>query len=303
MKILVTGTAGVVGSVVACELLEHGHSVRALDVMPPREKVREAAQNPAQLETVYCDLSDRMALLKAAEGCDAIAHLAAIANPGQRDDIIMQTNVVGTQYILAAAQANGISRVALASSCCAFGFFYAEHPFDPQGFPLDETHPTAPQDLYALSKVFNEETAAAYTRRYDMTTLCLRLTTVMNFDNQRHLHWRRRQLQHAATSKERDFWSYIELQDAARAFRLAVTEEISGHHTLVIANPDSFLLGDIRDAARQHFPDVPLDENRLSATSCLYDLSRAENVLGFVAQNSWRDVAELREVEANRDDK
>ncbi len=303
MKILVTGTAGVVGSVVACDLMEQGHSVRALDIMPPRDKVRESAHAVQQLETVYCDLTDRLALLKAAEGCDAIAHLAAIPNPGHRDDIIMQTNVVGTQYILAAAQANGIKRVALASSCCAFGFFYAKHPFDPQHFPIDETHPVAPQDLYALSKVFNEETAAAYTRRYDMTTLCLRLTTVMNFDNQRHLHWRRHQLQNAANDKARDYWSYIELKDTARAFRLAVTEEISGHHTLVIANPDSFVLGDVRDAARRHFPDVPLDENRIEAHGCLYDLSRAKDVLGFVAENSWRNVPELRELETNSDDK
>ena len=303
MKILVTGTAGRVGAAVAHDLLEQGHSVRALDIMPPRDQVRLGATSPTQLETVYCDITDRMALLKAAEGCDAIAHLAAIANPGQRDDIIMHTNVLGTQYILAAAQANGINRVALASSCCAFGMFFAKHPFDPQSFPVDETHPSAPQELYALSKICNEETAATYTRRYGMTTICLRLTTVMSLENQDHLQWRRHHLERNGTRKERDFWSYIELKDAARAFRLAVTEEISGHHVLIIANPDSFLAGDIRRAAREHFPDVPLDENRIQADGCLYDLSRAENVLGFVAQNSWRDVPELRDVEAVWNDK
>ncbi len=303
MKILVTGTAGRVGAEVARDLLQQGHSVRALDVLPPRDKVREAAPNPEQLETVYCDLSDRMALLKAAEGCDAIAHLAAIPSPGHRDDVIVQTNVVGTQYILAAAQANGIARVVLASSCCALGIYYAKHPFEPQGFPIDESHPVAPQDLYSLSKVCNEATAAMYTRRYGMTTIVMRLTTVMSFANPDHLHWRRRQLEGAAARAERDFWSYIELQDAARAFRLALTQEISGHHVLTIANPDSFVLGDVRTAAREHFPNVPLDENRIAPDGGLYDLSRAKNVLGFVGENSWREVPELREVETMRNDK
>ena len=299
MKILVTGTGGRVGSAVARDLLEHGHSVRALDVAPPRRKLREwIAENGAhdRIETIYSDLTNRLQLLKAAEGCDAIAHLAAIANPGQRDDVIMHTNVVGTQYVLEAAEVNGIARVALASSCCAFGIFFAPREWEPLGFPVNETHPCLNQDLYGLSKVFNEQTAAAYTRKSDMTTVCLRLTTVVNLERGRHEWWRRRQLENSGQHKERDFWSYIDLRDAARAFRLALTAEISGHHTLIIAARDSLTPHNLHDLARLHFPTVPLDTDSVTPHGSFYDTSQAEEVMGFVAQHSWRDESELADI-------
>src|SRR5271155_901425 len=117
MRVLVTGTAGGVGAATAKDFLAHGYTVRGLDKDPPKSDLRD------HIENVYADLTDRMALIKAAEGCDAIAHLAAIPNPGHADDRIFNTNVCGTQYIFAAAEANGIERVAIASTCCAFGIF------------------------------------------------------------------------------------------------------------------------------------------------------------------------------------
>src|SRR5438034_8741576 len=103
MKVLLTGVAGRVGSVTAREFLEHGHTVRALDKLPPPDDLR------GRVEMVYADLTDRFALLRAAEGCEAIAHLAAIPAPGRVDDIIFNTNVTGTQFVLAAAEAHGIA--------------------------------------------------------------------------------------------------------------------------------------------------------------------------------------------------
>jgi nucleoside-diphosphate-sugar epimerase len=173
--VLVTGTGGRVGSYVAREFLAHGYAVRALDRVPPPDDLRP------RVETVYADLADRLALLKAAEGCDAVAHLAAIPSPGRGDELMFQTNVTGTQYLLEAAEYHGIRKFALASTCCTFGIYFALHPIDPQYLPMDEKHPTLPQDLYGLSKVLNEETAAAYTRRSGMATVCLRLTTVFDF--------------------------------------------------------------------------------------------------------------------------
>src|SRR3712207_98521 len=106
MKILVTGTAGRVGAVVARELLSAGHEVRALDKMaPPADLCSE------KLEVVYADITDRLSVLRAAQGCDAIAHLAAIPDPMRGADRLTEINVCGTQYILEAAEANSIERV------------------------------------------------------------------------------------------------------------------------------------------------------------------------------------------------
>jgi nucleoside-diphosphate-sugar epimerase len=293
MRVLVTGTSGRVGSVTAREFLEHGYTVRGLDVRPAKEDLRD------RIENVYVDLTDRLALLRAVEGCDAIAHLAAIPSPQMGEENIFATNVAGTQYVLNAAEAHGIKRVALASTCCAFGIFFALHPIDPQYLPMDEKHPALPQDMYGLSKLLNEETAAAYTRRCGMTTVCLRLTTVTDFQNPSwpwRPEWRRRALA-SDTDRRNDLWSYVETRDTARAFRLAIENAPEGeHHTVILAARDSFTAHDIRHLVRQHFPALASQVEHLAPTDSLYDTTAAERVFGWVAENNWRDVSEFADV-------
>src|SRR5687768_4362902 len=118
MKVLLTGISGRVGRHCALDFLENGHEVRGFDRSPLPEKLR------GKVEMVYGELTDRLTILKAAEGCDAICHLAAIASPGHRDDMIFNTNITGTQYMLAAAEGHGIQKFVCASTCCTFGIFY-----------------------------------------------------------------------------------------------------------------------------------------------------------------------------------
>ncbi|MDX1932404.1 MAG: NAD(P)-dependent oxidoreductase [Capsulimonadales bacterium] len=290
MRVLVTGTAGRVGSVVAREFLAHGYQVRGLDKNPPHEDLR------GRIETVYADLTDRFALLRAADGCEAIAHLAAIPTPSHGEEGIFPTNVTGTQYLLAAAEATGIRRVALASTCCTFGIYFARHPFDPQYFPMDERHPALPQDMYGLSKLLNEETAAAYTRRAGITTVCLRLTTVVDFGNRQYFHWWR----HGLTSdreRRNDMWSYVDVRDAARAFRLAIENAVDGTSAVaIIARRDSLTAHDIRHLVKRHFPALAPQVETFEPTQCLYRTDMAENAFGFVAEHSWREVPELSDL-------
>ena len=292
MRVLVTGVAGRVGAQTAREFLDAGYTVRGLDRNPAPPDLR------GRMEMVYADLSDRMALLRAADGCEAIAHLAAIPNPGHSDDMIFQTNVTGTQYIFAAAEANGINRVAIASTCCTFGLYFALHPIDPQYLPMNEAHPTLPQDLYGLSKVLNEETARAYTRRAGMTTAALRLTSVTNLEHARNQHWLRRHLT-SDHDRRNDLWSYIDVRDSARAFRLAIENAVTGTHTTaIIAARDSYTACDIRHLVARHFPALREQVAGLSPSASLYDTSLAEEAWGFVAQHGWRDLPEIADLAA-----
>lgn len=292
MRVLVTGTSGRVGSVTARHFLESGYDVRVLDRNPPPEDLR------GKVEAVYGDITDRYTVLKAAEGCEGgIAHLAAIPNPGPMDNMIFPINVTGTQYILDAAESHGIRRVAIASTCCAFGIFFALNQIDPQYLPMDEKHSSVPQDLYGLSKLLNEETAAAYTRRSGMTTVSLRLTTVINFDSP-HMQWWRRGLG-SDEHRRNDLWSYVETHDVARAFRLALEKAPEGtNNTVIIAARDSFTGHDIRHLVRKHFPALADQVEHLEPTASLYDTRLAEQVMGWVAERNWRDVPELREAAA-----
>jgi nucleoside-diphosphate-sugar epimerase len=292
MKILVTGAAGGVGAYVARELMAHGHEVRALDIVAPPADVRERA------EVVYADLTDRKAMLRAVDGCEAIAHLAAIPNPvGGKELEIFEPNVVGTQYVLAAAEAYGIGRVVLASSCSIYGAAFSRSKFMHQYLPVDEKHPFVLEDLYGLSKQFNELTAEVFTRRSGMATTCLRLNHVAFFDRPRVI---KQFLQHSHNWRQTEFWHYVEARDVAVAFRLALEKVSYGHHTPIIVARDIYTAHDRRELLRRHYPELEsfLDSGWDFDKYGFYDSRPAEELFGFVAQHFWRDVPELKEAAA-----
>ena len=285
-----TGASGNVGAAVARELLAHGYAVRGLDQKPLPPDLH------SKVEMVYANLTDHLAMTRAADGCDAVAHLAAIPHPQvPNPQDILSVNVVGTGNLLDAAERLGIRRFVIASTCCAFGFYFALHHFDPDYLPLDEKHPAKPQDLYALSKTMMEEACAAYTRRCGMTTVALRLTTVTNFA-QGVKPWLKHHLTNAH-DKRRDYWTYVMIADAARAFRLALENAPEGtSKNLIVAARDSLTALDIRDLARQHLPEIAGGVAHLAPTGSLYDTQLAETHIGFVARESWRGVPELADV-------
>lgn len=53
----------------------------------------------------------------------------------------------------------------------------------------------------------------------------------------------------------------------------------------------------MRELARHHFSDTPLDEARVQAQNCLYDTTLAEKTIGWVAEHHWRDNEELASVQ------
>ncbi|MBC8140079.1 MAG: NAD(P)-dependent oxidoreductase [Armatimonadetes bacterium] len=293
-KVLLTGVSGFVGKQVARELLAHGYAVRGLDKTPLPDGVIPPGQ---AFEMVYADMTDRLALLAACDGCQAIIHLAAIPHPlVSNPEDILHTNVVGTGYLLEAAEKLGIMRFALASTCCAFGIYFALKPFDPDFLPLSEAHPAKPHDLYGLSKLMCEQACQAYTTRTGMATVALRLTSVYDFDNERRNQWAAKQLTDTAR-RQNDFWTYIEIADCARAFRLAIENAPPATFApVIIAARDSYSAVDVRELVALHFPALSPFVRDLSPTTALYDTRRAEEHMGFVAQNSWRDRPEFAEI-------
>ena len=288
MKVLVTGAAGKVGGAVARDLLDAGHQVRILDRAVPAPELR------ARCEVVYADLTDRFALLRACEGVEAIAHLAAVPDPvGGKDLELFAPNVVGTQYLLAAAEAYDVKRVALASSGSIYGYpFQRNDNIEPHYLPLDEAHPIENQDVYALSKQCNELTAAMYTRRCGMATTCLRLSKVV--DLQSGNPWMRRWLERAGAHRDRDLWSYVEIRDAARAFRLALERVESGHHVVLLAARDLWGTGDWRALIEEHYPKLApfLDSGFDYERYGFWDTRRAGELLGWESRWHWREVLE-----------
>jgi NADH dehydrogenase len=113
MKVLVTDGSGVVGAGAVAALLERGHSVRLIS----GQGRRAAASWPHGVEARVASLTaSPTALEAAARGCDAILHVATIAEEDPPERTFAGVNVNGTRNLVAAAAAAGLPRLVFVSS-------------------------------------------------------------------------------------------------------------------------------------------------------------------------------------------
>lgn len=150
---LVTGASGFVGWHVARLLLDRGHNVRAL--------VRASSPIPElDVERVTGDLRDADSLVRAAEGCGLVFHVAADYRLwSKRPEEMYRSNVDGTRNMLQAAQAAGVERVVYTSTVGCIGV--------PAGGIGDENQPVSIDDMtgvYKRSKFMAEQVALGFAR-------------------------------------------------------------------------------------------------------------------------------------------
>ncbi len=177
--VLVTGSAGFIGSHVVRALLQRGDRVVGLDNFDPfydaalkRANVAAAGQHEL-VEGDICDAEAVGALLARVKP-DGIIHLAAKAGvrPSLRDPVgYARANVLGTQVMLAQAANAGVSRIVAASSSSVYGN-NPKTPFS-EDDPVD-----APISPYAATKKACELIAHAHWVMTKMPTACLRFFTV-----------------------------------------------------------------------------------------------------------------------------
>ncbi len=167
MRILVTGAAGFIGSVVTEQLAEQGHEVWALDDL--RHGHREAVDPRARL--VVGDVCEREWLRSFMLGnpVDAVVHLAAealidesVRNPGRFFDV----NVIGGLNLLDAMVAAGVRRLIFSSTAAVYG--------EPQRTPIDETDPCVPVNSYGESKLAFERALPWYRRAHGLECIAFR---------------------------------------------------------------------------------------------------------------------------------
>ncbi len=280
MLVAVTGASGEVGQEVVKHLLENGYEVRAVTH-------REWDDSPA--EQVYpLNIEDYAAVEEALGGCDKVIHLAGIKSPvGVPDVDVIRTNVVGTYNVLLASGRMEISHIAVASSDCTFGYTFTKNKPPLHYLPVDEEHPTHPDDSYGLSKVIMERIAEAMVQRFNYSVASLRISWVI--DPERYQTKKFETLTQDPETGYFNFWSYIDLRDTARAFRLAIETDLSDHELFQIAASDTRSRIPSADLIEDYFPEV---ETKIEFTGheSLEDTTRAGEVLGFTPRYSWRDT-------------
>jgi nucleoside-diphosphate-sugar epimerase len=150
MKVLVTGAAGYIGSVLVRQLLNKGYEVRGFDSLKfGGDSLYDVMLNPG-FDFMQGDIRNPADVKKALEGMDAIAHLAAIVgDPACKkySEEALDTNWNGSVALFEAAEKAGLERFVFASTCSNYG----KMP-DPDSY-VTETSELRPVSLYAELKV------------------------------------------------------------------------------------------------------------------------------------------------------
>jgi UDP-glucose 4-epimerase len=167
MKVLVTGGAGYIGSVVTEELIKDGHEVVVYDSLYKGH--REAIVDGA--EFVHADLADVDTLRATLESnrIEAVVHMAADSLVGEscvEPAKYYRNNVVNGLILLDAMRAAGVLRIVFSSTAATYG--------QPETVPIEETAPNDPTNPYGESKLAFEHAMRWYSEAYGLRFVSLR---------------------------------------------------------------------------------------------------------------------------------
>jgi UDP-glucose 4-epimerase len=176
MKLLVTGGAGYIGSIVAQQLLAAGNEVVVLDSL---ERGHQEAV-PSQARLIVADLREREAVERAvSEGFDGVLHFAALALVSEsvsHPERYYRTNVGGTLNLLDTMINAGVPRLVFSSTCAVYG--------QPDEVPISETAPPRPANAYGASKLAVDGMIGDFCLAYGLGAVSLRYFNVAGASGQ-----------------------------------------------------------------------------------------------------------------------
>ncbi len=168
MRVLVTGGAGYIGSVVTAELLGAGHSVTVLDDLSTGH--RDAV--PAGADFVQAGITEADPVL-AAGGFDAVVHFAAkslVPESVTAPQLYWQNNTVGSLALLESMRRHDLRTIVFSSTAATYG--------EPDSVPILESSPTQPTNPYGASKLAVDHLLTSYARAHGFSAVSLRYFNV-----------------------------------------------------------------------------------------------------------------------------
>jgi UDP-glucose 4-epimerase len=168
MRVLVTGGAGYIGSVVTALLLAEGHQVVVVDDL----STGYADAVPAGAEFHKMSITEVGPLLSDPP-VDAVIHFAAkslVGESAQNPSLYWRGNVVATVSLLDAMREAGVNRIVFSSTAATYG--------QPEEQPIREDAPTRPNSPYGATKLAIDMLLTDYARSYGMAPVSLRYFNV-----------------------------------------------------------------------------------------------------------------------------
>ncbi|MDT4922030.1 MAG: UDP-glucose 4-epimerase [Pseudonocardiales bacterium] len=168
MRVLVTGGAGYIGSVVAARLLAEGHAVVVVDDL----STGHADAVPPGADFRQLSITEVGPLL-AEQPVDAVIHFAAkslVGESSENPSLYWHGNVIGTVALLDAMREAGVNLIVFSSSAATYG--------QPEEQPIREDAPTRPNSPYGSTKLAIDLALTDYARSYGMAPVSLRYFNV-----------------------------------------------------------------------------------------------------------------------------
>ena len=170
MKVLVTGGAGYIGSVVASQLVRAGHETVVLDDLS-RGHARAVPEGARLVRGNLLDADFVRETLS--EGFEGVLHFAALSLVGesmQRPELYYRNNVCGTLNLLDAMRESGAGKLVFSSTAAVYG--------EPDEVPIEETAPTLPTNPYGSSKLAVDRLIGAVAEASGLAATSLRYFNV-----------------------------------------------------------------------------------------------------------------------------
>lgn len=199
-------------------------------------------------------------------------------------------------HVLEASEALGLESVCMASSINAMGAEHQTRPAEVRYVPIDEAHLRTPDDIYGIAKHAMEVTADGFARRLDteLTISSLRYPWVVTRDEQREYRADRNRSLDAfhesqpATGRDVMF-SYLDIEDGARIARRCIEADSVGHEVFWAVASDTTADAPTAAVLEEFFPDVEVRAD-FEGPETLFALKKANDLLGWEPERSWRDL-------------
>ena len=261
-RILFTGGSGKAGKHVIAYLLEQGHRVLNVDLLP--------LDHPG-VDNLVADITDSGQMFNAMTSYagfdemepgngvpkfDAVVHFAAVPriliNP---DNETFRVNTMGTYNVIEAAVKLGIKKIIIASSETTYGICFSDGKTNPKVLPLEEDYDVHPMDSYGLSKVVNEKTARSFQRRSGFDIYALRIGNVIEPHEYAELfpHYFKN-----PEVRRRNAFCYIDARDLGQIVDLCLKKDDLGYQVFNAGNDHNGAIIPSKDLAEKFFPNVPI---------------------------------------------
>jgi nucleoside-diphosphate-sugar epimerase len=296
-KVLVTGGAGYVGSVMVPQLLAHGYHVTVYDIL---FFGRDGLRDHPRLTLVEGDIRDITTLARACEGIDVVLHLACISNDPsfELDEGLSKTiNYDCFEPMVIAAKRAGVRRFVYCSSSSVYGV--SDKP------DVTEDHPLVPLTLYNKYKGLCEPLLFKH-RGPGFTCVTIRPATVCGYSPRMRLDLSVNILTNLAVNRGKitvfggaQLRPNLHIDDMADVYELMVeapAEKIDGetfnvgYQNLSIARIAEI----VRDVTRREFPekgDIAIETTTANDPRSYHiNSDKIRRVLGYAPKRTVEDA-------------